>query len=256
MKVEYKYINGKAIVKDEEGYPEILEYSDNLDDILSQRNLVEEMENQMDKLVEDMGAIEFNLYEMNKHKKGLFIKELITVAIMISSVFLPFLILSILIILISVVLTFKNIKYMILAVKEIHELKKDINAKGVQYEYLEEELDKQKEKLEELENKESKKIKIENYKVVKVKQSVELDLLIKNLNIYEKVGYNENKYWKLHNNGGLTLENVNKIDNVTEEEFYVFKEYFLEDEECEEQQLEPKQENGPIKIKRKKKIRK
>ena len=47
MNKEYIYIQGKVIVKDENGTQTSLEYYDNLDKVLIQENLIESMEDKI-----------------------------------------------------------------------------------------------------------------------------------------------------------------------------------------------------------------
>ena len=44
MNKEYTYIDGKAIVEDENGSKRVVEYSEYLDEILVQENIIESME--------------------------------------------------------------------------------------------------------------------------------------------------------------------------------------------------------------------
>lgn len=50
MNVSYTYIDGKAIIFDENGNQVPVEYYDNLDDILIQENIVETIENRINEL--------------------------------------------------------------------------------------------------------------------------------------------------------------------------------------------------------------
>ena len=47
MNKEYTYLDGKVIVEDENGKKRVTEYSDKLDEILVQENLIEVMENKL-----------------------------------------------------------------------------------------------------------------------------------------------------------------------------------------------------------------
>lgn len=53
MNKEYIYVDGKVILKDDLGNAKQIEYCDNLNDILIQENLIETMQNKIDKLKED-----------------------------------------------------------------------------------------------------------------------------------------------------------------------------------------------------------
>ena len=50
MNKEYVYKDGKVLVIDENGNQKILDYYDNLDDVLIQENLIETMQNKEQKL--------------------------------------------------------------------------------------------------------------------------------------------------------------------------------------------------------------
>ena len=52
MNKEYTYIDGKVIVEDTEGNKKQVEYSDKLDEILVQENLIENMEDRILELEE------------------------------------------------------------------------------------------------------------------------------------------------------------------------------------------------------------
>lgn len=53
MNKEYTYLDGKAIISDENGKQSLIEYFDNLDYILVQENIIETMENRIAKLEKD-----------------------------------------------------------------------------------------------------------------------------------------------------------------------------------------------------------
>ena len=62
MNKECVYVDGKVIVEDENGNKRITEYSDNLEEILAQENLIETMENKIQELDKELG----NTKEDNK----------------------------------------------------------------------------------------------------------------------------------------------------------------------------------------------
>ncbi len=64
MNKEYIYIDGKCIVKDNNGNYDVIDYCDNLDDVLEQENLIEEMKIQINKLTRDSKLLNKN----NKRK--------------------------------------------------------------------------------------------------------------------------------------------------------------------------------------------
>ena len=53
MNKEYMYIDGKVVISDENGKQTLTEYSDNLDAILAQENVIETMENRILELEKD-----------------------------------------------------------------------------------------------------------------------------------------------------------------------------------------------------------
>ena len=63
MNKEYTYIDGKVIVEDTEGNKKQVEYSDKLDEILVQENLIENME---DRILELEEASQY--YKKNNEK--------------------------------------------------------------------------------------------------------------------------------------------------------------------------------------------
>ena len=53
MNKECIYINGNVLVEDENGRKKEMEYSDNIEEVLLQENLIEAMENESKKLTEE-----------------------------------------------------------------------------------------------------------------------------------------------------------------------------------------------------------
>ena len=57
MNKEYTYLNGKCIIEDENGNKRLEDYTDNIDDILIQENVIETLENDLKTTINNIEEI-------------------------------------------------------------------------------------------------------------------------------------------------------------------------------------------------------
>lgn len=218
MNKEYIYIDGNAIIKDEKDNHTVVEYYDNLDDVLVQENLIETMENRIKQLEKENE-------EYKKHNKKRYIPILFP-SISILSILLPPIISYLLgntDVFINSIDTINGtinqaLSYSLtsslffIPISALFELniysnyKKDSKkAKGINSElnFLNKQLDKEKEILVKLKNKSSKDKENKEFRVVEVKDIDKLKILRNYLNLYFNLGYNEQKYSKYYQDGKL-----------------------------------------------------
>lgn len=247
MNKEYTYLDGKVIVEDENGKKRVTEYSDKLDEILVQENLIEVMENRLsevDKKIQDDDS------RLKKDKKGIF-SPLIQAIIM--TAFIP-LFLKLLIgdiasmplglpgsafeaifgnvsicafitVVSGVLSTLLCGMFTLSNYSNYKELKRKLKGLGSEKKELEENLVIEIQKLNELQESKQNKVETEQFIVKKVDDKEILEGLKAYLRLYYDCGYNEDVYARYYMNGTLhkklrryyTETGIEEIESYLEE---------------------------------------
>lgn len=247
MNKEYTYLDGKVIVEDENGKKRVTEYSDKLDEILVQENLIEVMENmlsEVDKKIQDDDS------RLKKDKKGIF-SPLIQAIIM--TVFIPLFLklligdiasmplglpgsafeaifgnvsISAFITVVSGVLsTLLCGMFTLSNYSNYKEPKRKLKGLGSEKKELEENLVIEIQKLNELQESKQNKVETEQFIVKKVDDKAILEGLKSYLQLYYDCGYNEDTYARYYMNGTLhkklrkyyTETGIEEIESYLEE---------------------------------------
>lgn len=253
MNKEYTYLDGKVIVEDENGKKRVTEYSDKLDEILVQENLIEVMEN---KLSEVDKKIQNNDERLKRKKKERFF-PLIQAVIMTSIIplLLKFLIgdiastplglpgsafaeifgnmsVSTFITICSGILSILLCGMFSLSDHSIYkELKRKLKGLGSEKKELEENLVIERQKLNELQESKQSKVESEQFIVRQVDDKAILEGLKAYLQLYYDCGYNEDVYARYYMNGTLhkklrryyTETGIEEIESYLEEKGIVKK---------------------------------
>ena len=218
MNKEYTYIDGKAIIKDENGNQTPVEYYDNLDEVLVQENIIETIENRIAYLESE--SKEYKKYNKKHYipvtfplcalittigvpaifywlgNSGVYINTINTIfgpmneALLYSSVFS------------TVFLPLAGLMEFNMYSQHKDRLK---NEKGVNSEldFLKKQIFEEKEKLVELKKQKTKTELKNGFKVVKVDDIEKLKSLKSWFNLYYDLGYNEEKYYDYFQKGKL-----------------------------------------------------
>ena len=231
MNKNYIYNDGTVTVIDENGNARPIEYSDNLEEILIQENLIEEMEN------------EFKELEKVDKKTKRYIPNFVP-AVFLAMVVLKTIIpslgadamidtvfgtmnLSTVTIGVSSILTLPLATAMDIAVYNQEKQKnKKIRSNAAKYDYLKNEIEIQKGKLEELKQEKTKTNENNEFKVEKVDDIEALNTLKKHLILYSNLAYSIEKYYKLYENG--KLEEYLKNEGYSDDTYECAKEYIEE----------------------------
>ena len=227
MNKEYFYINEKLIIEDEKLVKKVVEYSDNFEEILIQENLIETMEKKSQELEKKLNA--------NKENNKPYIPYIVPAALfailiakpvmgtvfgidttmMIDTIFGTMNFLTPILGLTAVLVLPLTIVMEILSYSQYRINKKSRRSDVAEYEYLQKELEIQKVKLEELKKDKTKDNEFnEEFKVGKVDDLEVLNKLRNWLILYSNLGYNTEKYYRLHQKG--KLEEKLKRDGYTE----------------------------------------
>ncbi len=213
MNKEYTYIDGKVIVSDENGKQTLIDYYDNLDEILIQENLIETMEDKI-------SILEKESKEYKKHNTKHYIPFFLLMALMIIVAFSVLFIHGLENLYISTSIGEMNLKlFMFIAISAITlpaagfmELDRYIKyknwlkrEKGInsELEVLKQQIMVEKEKLVELKSKKTRTNENQEFRVVEVNDLERLKTLKGWLNLYYDLGYNGEKYYKYYQQGKL-----------------------------------------------------
>ena len=218
MNKEYTYIDGKVILIDDNGNQTLTEYYDNLDDVLIQENLIETMENEIEK--SNNKYLELSNETKGSKKTNLLKKVILPHAILtIIALFIP----TILELLIPVPLSstiIPNFKVWLTAFSFVltqmpvtpmtlqnyfsyNESLKKKNGIQTELKHLNEQLMKEKQKLESLIENKTKQKENKEFRVVKVNDLEQLKELRNNIAFYYDLGYNQEKFYKYFERGNL-----------------------------------------------------
>lgn len=239
MNKEYTYIDGKVIISDENNNKTQCEYYDNLDEVLVQENLIETMENNIEKLEKESKSY--------KRKRKHYIPWILILTTLISVIGFPnifnlifdheflailygtsfgkisyYTLFCIITDLFSVL--FAGIIELFLHSDYKEERK---NAKGIisELNFLKKQIEIEKEKLNKLKQEKSRKKENTDFRTVNVDDKNELDELDDSLNLYYDLGYNDKKYYHYYQQGKL---NKKLQKYYSEEGLNLAKEYLEE----------------------------
>lgn len=254
MNKEYTYIDGKVIVKDENGTQIPIEYYDNLDEVLIQENLIETIEDRISYLEKESQY--YKIYNKKYNKKH-YIPIILILGVLTTIIGGPaiFYFLGNTDIYTSVVNTifgtmneavFFSSVFSILYLPAISVLELNMycnhknllkKEKGInsELEFLKRQIVNERKKLVELTKEKTRDNENKEFRVVKVNDLEKLKTFKSWLNLYYDLGYNGEKYYKYYFQGKLD-DKLSKHYNNTGIE--VAKEYL--------------EEKGPSLVKRKK----
>lgn len=215
MNKEYIYLDGKVIVEDEKGNKKVVEYQDNIKEILVQENLIETMEKKQKELTKKLNA--------NKENNKPYIPYIVPAALFAFLIAKP--IMGTLFgvdTAMTVDTIFGTMNFMtpilgvtgvivfsfataleILSYSQYRLDKKSRRAAAAEYEYLQKELKTQKEILEKMRKDKAKTLDDGKFKIEKVNHLEKLKTLKGWLILYSNLGFSAEKYYKLYQNNQL-----------------------------------------------------
>jgi len=224
MNKEYIYINGKVIVEDEKGQKEKTEYYDNIEEVLIQENVIEQIENEIQKINEEMRYSNIN----KKFDKILIISSLIITILFTLGLSLSNTITTSINFIESLASCFMAPILGGIITTYIYAIRKNDqkinNAQKIQIELLEKRLEEEKNKLNLIKKINNKEIKEEFY-VEKIYDKKVLEQLKKEIQLYYTCAYNENKFNKYYQNNQLQEKLENKY---SDDEIELIKDYLKE----------------------------
>lgn len=218
MNKEYTYIDGKVIIKDENGNQTPVEYYDGLDEVLVQENVVETIENEIINLEKE--SLDYKKYNKRHYipfifplialmttigvpamfywlgHSAVYINTIDTIfgpmneALLYSSVFS------------TLFLPLAGLMEFIMYRQHKDRLKEE---KGInsELEFLNKQIIEEKEHLVELKKEKTKNESEKQFRVVKVDDLERLKALKSWLNLYYDLGYNGEKYYDYYQKGKL-----------------------------------------------------
>lgn len=213
MNKEYTYIDGKVIVRDEKGKQKVVEYYDNLDDVLKQENLLENIQKRIIQLKIEKEKLGANkkykpFYCLLTALAGVFIcLSLITVLchynilITFDMVLMKNLCLGASGIMVLTGVLFDTVGHIFN--KRVKKRKKVVND---ELDILEKIEDAEKEKLEKLKNDKVKENEPTEFKTTKLNDIESLNNLKSRLQLYYKINDNLKKYYDYLQQGKLDQE--------------------------------------------------
>ena len=232
MNKNYICNNGNVAVIDENGNSRSVEYTDNLEEILIQENLIEDIENR----IKNLGNVnKNNKYYIPNFVPAVFLAMIISKTMIFPSMGVDEVINTIFgVINLSTAATVgAGICTLPLAILmdtivyyQEKQKRKEKSATVAEYEYLEKEIEIQKQKLEELKKDKTKPNETPEFKVKKVNDLDALNQLKNSLVLYSNLGYDLQRYYKLYEKG--KLEKCLKNEGYTELECESAKEYIEE----------------------------
>lgn len=229
MNREYIYVDGKAIIKDDEGNHTVNKYYDNLDEILKQENVIEFIENEI-----RIQEISMKRNNKNNKDKSNYYFPVIFLTFLILSIFSPVLFYlienaslfsSINVVFFLICFTFGTVLEIFKYKKYKDDLKKEQGFKS-RLVLLKRQLVKEKDKLHKLKQQktrneikeENKKIKINNVEVLKE--------ISKSLEHYYNLGYHSQEYYQAYREG--ILDYLLTQEDYSPDDIGLASEYFEE----------------------------
>ncbi len=236
MNIEYTYMDGKVIIRDENGKNTQREYYDNLDKVLAQENLIETMEKRIQELERKSAS-----YRKYNEKLHIPIFPIFPISVMVS---IPFvskwftddiffaqsidtvlgpmskaMVASISISLFTIPL-YAGVTF--ITCSESIKNEQGINS---ELSFLSTQVEKEREVLETLQLDKSRDNESTEFRTVKVNDLEQLKRLKEYLNFYFDLGYNVKKYYKYYQQGRLDR---NLPKNYGDTELQVAKQYMEE----------------------------
>ena len=228
MNKECVYVDEKIVVSDENGNNRIIENSDKINEILVQENVVEAIEEKTlelkEKLIKNKVSKHFIPEYFLATICGLIISDLLfkyvfKVNILTDLIIGPFnpifLMGGIIIPTFSLFDVFRYFDY--------KQMKKEKQGDILEYNYLSKKLEQEKSKLEELKKEQVIISDPQEFKVEKVDDLERLKELRNKLSLYNRLGYNMNKYYRYYQAGKLEKKLSRQYDESSISEI---KEYF------------------------------
>ena len=228
MNKECVYVDEKVVVSDENGNNRIIENSDKINEILVQENVVEAIEEKTlelkEKLIKNKVSKHFIPEYFLATICGLIISDLLfkyvfKVNILTDLIIGPFnpifLMGGIIIPTFSLFDVFRYFDY--------KQMKKEKQGDILEYNYLSKKLEQEKSKLEELKKEQVIISDPQEFKVEKVDDLERLKELRNKLSLYNRLGYNMNKYYRYYQAGKLEKKLSRQYDESSISEI---KEYF------------------------------
>ena len=238
MNKGYTYIDGKVIISDEDGNHITNDYYDNLDQVLVQENIIDDIEFKMKRLgieSDRYKRVEFDPILLKSIGVGLLVGP--PLAIWMCTGTNPYTVHTdisnnifgsanlVLVTTVAMGITFLPLAALE-AANEYHKYKvarMKLNGNESETKYLKNQLEIEKEKLEELKKDKTTNNEMKNFKLKEVNDLKELNDLKEKVKLYYELGYNEKKYLQYYKK-----DKLEKIlpDEYNEEDIKLAKEYF------------------------------
>lgn len=230
MDKEYVYKDGKALLIDENDNQRVIDYYDNLDDVLSTEYLIGKMKENEKYLISDINELEKNkrFSKITNILRGSYL--VVVLALFFSIIFPMSSSLTVLgemeKVFLAFLISFFSVPGIMICLMTFIQEKEDLrnyNAKKMQLDNLRKELLKQEKRLEEL--KRNKINTNENGFYLKKIQNNEQDIYLdKLMNLFYNIGYDEDRFLKYYQSGDLNKKIDINDENLQEE----IREYFKE----------------------------
>ena len=232
MNKEYVCFDQNVVIKTEDGNQILTDYCNNIGEILEKENLIETMEKEVSELKKEITEKEENIKGL---KQSIFAIPF-TVPITLAAAFLMFWLLGgdisamfngcpILVLVATVCLTVVTFFVGTLEISSYLEYKADLrDVKGMNsvFEYLKENIKKEKEGLERLNQQKETTKNDKPFRIEEINNIEMLKQLKQNLDLYYGCGYNEDKLIKYHQNGNLRHKLEKKFN---EAQLQIIEEY-------------------------------
>ena len=228
MNKECVYVDEKIVVSDENGNNRIIENSDKINEILVQENVVEAIEEKIEELKEKLIQNKVSKHFIPENFVtaicGLIISDLLfkyvfKVNILTDLIIGPFNAIFLMGgIFIPAFCLFDVLNYFV-----YKQMKKEKQGDILEYNYLSKKLEQEKSKLEELKKEQVMISNPQEFKVEKVDDLERLKELRNKLSLYNRLGYNMNKYYRYYQAGRLEEKLSGQYDESSISEI---KEYF------------------------------
>lgn len=235
MDKEYVYKDGKALLIDENNNQRVIDYYDNLEDVLSVEYLIAEMKENEKQLIDDINTLEKN-FKFTKITKIFRVAYLFVVLAMFIAVVSPmmrslYVLGEVEKVFFAFLVSFFSVPGLMISLLTFIQEKEDLrNHKGkkMQLDNLRKELLKQEKYVEELKNNKTNSNNTEEFYLKKIqdgKQDVYLEEFLK---FYYNIGYDEDKYLEYYQRGNLDK----KLDVDNDDWKQEVNEYFKQKNTC------------------------
>lgn len=225
MNKNYVYVDGNAIISDDEGNQKVIKYHDNLDEVLAKENVVESIEDKIEEL-EEMKSTETG-YIGKHYFPALSITTLILTGIISIILGLEMDLAIITLLFLAMMGLTPAIFFDCHNYEKYKNLKKRRNGLAASIEYLKKQLEKEKQEFEDLSknNKHKHNQVLERYKVVEIDDKHQLEDLEKYLTLYYVLAYDSDMYYRYYKKDRLdeklsryyNHEDIEKAEEYLEE---------------------------------------